>query len=72
MEDMQIDLINKLIRRTNCIEEKIDLIVDGVFRLPAWADGSVYRWDNFGKKYAGGHFRRAKRDSSGYYKSINS
>ena len=37
-----MDLINKLIRRTNCIEEKIDLIIDGISRLPAVPiDGTI-------------------------------
>ena len=66
-----MDLINKLIRRTNCIEEKIDLIVDGISRLPAWTDGSAYRWDNFGKNYTGRGLMGIKRGSSGNYKGIN-
>ena len=71
MEETQMDLINNLIRRTNCIEEKIDLIIDGFSRLPAWVDRSAYQWDNFGKNYASRGLRGIKRGSSGDYKRIN-
>ena len=68
---MQVDLIDKIIRRTNCIYEKIDIILDGKFNLPAWANGSTYRWNNFGKNYTSRGLRGIKRGSSGNCKSIN-
>ena len=71
MEDIQTELVNKLIRRTEDIEEKIDLIIDGRSRLPAWVDGSAYRWEHFGKSYTRRGLRGIKRGSSGNYKSIN-
>ena len=49
MEDTNPNLFEKLLKRAFDIEQKIDVIVDGAFSLPAWMDGSCYRWDNLGK-----------------------
>ena len=71
MEDSNPKLFEKLFKRAFDIEQKIDVIVDGAFSLPAWMDGSAYIWDKFGKNYVGEGLRGKKKALSREDISIN-